>query len=360
MTVHYGRPETFKLGLIARADDRGLGTMTQEFHRQLDPHKTLVVLTGDKQFPEDVGRFPNGKRYIVQLGPNMQLPESTVRDFLRDLDVVYSAETFYDWRMIRWAREMNVKTVLHAMPELTRHHHTRELFDLHPDEWWWPTEWLVDHLVSKGLPRGRQMIVPTVNLATRSIAGGPHADGPLRVVHPGGKEALGDRDGTQIFIEAMRHVTSDVHATIYAQDREFPELPDNVTWTVGGYVKNRWDMFRHQHVTVLPRRYGGLSLKVHESLGSGVPVLMSDVEPNRMWPGQRVKASRGRRLRVPCGMIQAWDADPVLIAEQIDDMNRFRDLLHVDQKQAEEWARANSWVWMRGKYVKAFEEVIGA
>jgi glycosyltransferase involved in cell wall biosynthesis len=337
--------------MLARADDRGLGTLTQEFHKNMRPERTLVVLTRDPDFPDHPERFSFGEKTLTPLGPNLTLDEAVVREFLDGLEVVYTAETFYDWRIVKWAREMSVKTVVHGMPELTRHH--REALPK-PDQWWWPTDWLTH---KTRLPKGK--IVPIPTTGKMNLAGHPNEDGPLRVLHPGGKFALADRDGTKIFMEALKYVTEEIHVTLAAQDREFdPLLPSNVTIESLGHVEDRWDLYRGQHVTVLPRRYGGLSLKVQESLDCGVPVILPDIEPNRMWPGQRVPALPGPVVRVPYGSLPTWDTEPHAIAEQLDDLASHRSLLQVDQLDARAWASANTWTHHKSLYRRELEAVL--
>ena len=51
-----------KLGLIARADNGGLGTLSWEFARHLKPHKVLLVENGIYQtFPERYNDFTTKK-----------------------------------------------------------------------------------------------------------------------------------------------------------------------------------------------------------------------------------------------------------------------------------------------------------
>ena len=341
-----------RIGLIARADDRGLGTLTTEFHRHVRPDKTLIVLTGNPDFPEHPDRFRHGTIYSAKLGHDLSLDEHRVREFLADTDVVYTAETFYDWRILDWAREMSVVTVCHGMPELTVQARKRSM--AHPDQWWWPTEWMLDRM-----PLGRLMPIPsTYKGGLRGAL--PHDTGPLRVVHPGGKEALADRDGTQTFLDALSYVTEDVEATVFVQDRHIESwgLPDNVKLSARGAVESRWEMYQDQHLMVLPRRYGGLSLKVHESLESGVPVILPDLEPNRRWPGPRTPSTRGKRILVPCGPLRTFNADPRAIAAEIDTLARDRSLLEVEQRQAIAWAEQNSWSALRPDYMRAFRDLL--
>lgn len=339
-----------KIGLIARADDRGLGTLTWEFFNHMSPTKTLVVLTGAQDFPEHPDRFYGGGTLFDHLRPDLSLGEEVIRDFLEGLDVVYTAETFYDWRIVNWARHMGVKTVIHGMPELTRHH--REKLPK-PDAWWWPTPWLMK---KSPIPKGRLVPIPTARQEPREAA--PYDSGPLLIVHPGGKRALADRDGTEIFVEALHHVTSWFHATVFSQEHDhLVEELDHGVIDFQPYQESRWSLYEGQHLMVLPRRYGGLSLKVQESLGCGVPVIMPNVEPNDFYPGPRVAALPGPHVRVPFGPLPTWNASPHAIAEQIDILAENRDLLAAEQEMALWWANEYSWGNLADAYDFEFELV---
>jgi glycosyltransferase involved in cell wall biosynthesis len=145
---------------------------------------------------------------------------------------------------------------------------------------------------------------------------------------------------------------------VFTQDREVGRTLAGVEVHFRGPVESRWEMYQDQHLMVLPRRYGGLSLKVHESLDSGVPVIMPDIEPNRRWPGPRTPAARGKRILVPCGPLHTFNADPHAIAAEIDLLARDRSLLEVEQRAALKWAEENSWSHLRHAYMKAFKGLL--
>src|SRR5690349_783963 len=102
------------------------------------PDRTLVIDMGpiSRGFVQHPERYPAG---LVVEWAGGDLPEDTVRDWIAGLDVVYSCETFYDWRVVDWCRESRVATVLHAMPEFYRPIAVADCPV--PDETWLPTPW---------------------------------------------------------------------------------------------------------------------------------------------------------------------------------------------------------------------------
>lgn len=103
-------------GLIARAEsDRGLGVLTRLMYEHLSPDRTLLV-TVDHDYVQETSAFPDAT-LVPFTG---ELDEQIVKEWLDGLDVVVSCETFYDWRVLDWARELGVKTILYVMPEFLK------------------------------------------------------------------------------------------------------------------------------------------------------------------------------------------------------------------------------------------------
>jgi glycosyltransferase involved in cell wall biosynthesis len=335
-----------RVGLIARCDDRGIATITHEFFLNMKPAKTLLIEMVNDPFPQHPERYavPVGCEVgVYQMDPkvSLDLPVWVMEDFLRDLDVVFAHETVYDWRLIDMARERGVKTVIQANPELHRS------TDISPDVWCWPTPWLIDHMPSQIV-----LPVPTPDHQERAA---PDADWgeALCVLHVAGHAAIGDRNGTLDFMRAVEMLQTNVLVTVIGQDGWLPECkpPRNVrliTHSTG--VPNRWDMYRGNHLVVLPRRYGGLSLPCQEAMASGCAVMMTDCAPNDFWPTYLTRSRRGRLQLTPYGRIQTYDAEPRSMAAAIDNLNRDRDALDGWQKSARDWAHANSWRNLRPQY----------
>lgn len=328
--------------MIGRAEDRGLGNMLWEVARHLDPDAVLAVDMGAWAR----GFLPHRSRYQAATwvdfqgdAPGGPFDEQVVRQWLRGLDLVYTAETFYDPRFPQWCKDEGVRTVLHTMPEF----HKPEC-DL-ADQVWLPTPWRAEHH-----PDAIPVPVPVAmdrweDPATRAAPG--HEGNALRVVHVAGHRAAMDRNGTLILCDALRYCRERIHVTIRTQDRDCPHpagLPGNVTAEVHLMTDDPyWMAPAGHHVLAMPRRYGGLCLPVQEALAAGCAVVMSDVEPNRWWPIVPVAGGRGPAFNAPAGEIATFNTNAEALARELDLLARERGLLAGWQDAARLWAWRYSW-----------------
>jgi len=328
------------LGIVARCDSRGIAYQSWEAVNALQPDKILLVLLNDRKWPEDPARF--GRHNVTYVDSSLghrMLDEKKVRKFLDGLDTVFAIETLYDWDMADWAREAGCRTIVQGNPEFYNHHRHPERPQ--PDEWVWPTEWMRSH---DDLPEGDLLPVPAPAWLDTDT---PHPEAEvLRVLHVAGHRALGDRNGTDLFFESLALIGTRVHVTVIGQDGQLPNVKvgRNVTIETNPKgVKDRWDLYKNQHVAVLPRRYGGLCLPATEACARGVVPMMPDVLENSLWPILPLPARSGRLQRVPFGVVPTWAIRPNAIAHEIDKLNRHRELLVEAQRKALDWADDNSW-----------------
>jgi glycosyltransferase involved in cell wall biosynthesis len=261
------------LGLIARADNRGLGQQTWAVQRNLKPAKTMVVDCDSAQ-PLDLHleRFPNA--YIVRGLPSAY----EYQHFLDGLDAVYTAETGYG-DLWTHANKAGVKTVLHANYEFLD---PRD----QPSVWAAPSPWHLDRF-----PAGAQHLPVPIELDRF-----PVTEKPLRAsrfLHVVGRPAIHDRNGTLDLLQALQHVTATITMTVTCQlpgyvgslihDHNI-HTPDNVTLILDSVDRDfYWTAYQHQDALILPRRFGGLCLPANEAIGAGIPVIMPDIDPNNTW-----------------------------------------------------------------------------
>lgn len=342
------------LGLVARADQRGIGIMTAEFHRHMKPDKVLVVSHG--QWPQDFDQYMDASwASVVDLNlKDLSLDESVCRAFLEGLDVVYCVETLYDWRFKQWAEDAGCRVVIHGMPELysTRDHANGRP---QPDEWWWPTPWLLGEY--SALPEGRLLPVPCADRDVTARDPLPDYE-PLRVLHVGGVRAASDRNGTVDFCESLRYLRQPVVATIITQESGLQGtlngLPPNVeAHVVVNGVPNRWDMYANQHALVLPRKYGGLCLPALEAVACGLTVVLPDCAPNDIWPGRRIPTHGMSGQLCPFGYVPSANISPRSIAKTIDALAADRKQLGRDMHDSYMWATANRWDHWKPAYEEA-------
>jgi hypothetical protein len=343
-----------KVGLLARGEDRGLGIQTWEFHRNLDVERTLLIDMGElaRGFPVHGDRYlyEGANTTVARFDKLGQLPERTVRDFLSGLDVVFTAETFYDWRLVKWARQMGVATVCQVNPEFYRHGADRLLE--HPTTWWAPTPWYLDRL-----PVNTRLV--GVPVATdRFPMDHPTPADQLRVVHTAGHRAAGDRNGTLQLLTALRSTRPPMTVRLLTQDARLPRNRQQPNLTVeldAGGREHYWDLYTDADVLCLPRRYGGLCLPVQEAMASGLAVVMTDTSPNDFWPTLTVPCRPRGYLNAAIGKIRYQAADHRQLAHTLDALATDPDHLHTVQAASLEWARDHSWEAMRPQYVEELE-----
>lgn len=274
-----------KLGLIARADNSGLGVQTWEFARHMQPEKTLVI---------DVGHLYNDTTHANKATYCDRYQRATfnkgwtpdrraLRQFLAGLDVVFTAETPYNMELFHIARTMRVRTVLQYNLEFLPHLNDPSL--PLPDVFAAPTQWRWGEV---GFDNKTILPVP---IALDRFPPRTSDPGPRHFLHVVGRPAIFDRNGTPDLLQALRHVTSNIRLTLKCQDRDYLQrmvadahMPRNVDVIVdSGDVENYWDLYRDGDVFLMPRKYGGLCLPVQEAIGAGMPVVMTDVDPNNTW-----------------------------------------------------------------------------
>lgn len=344
-----------RVGLIARSDDRGLGTLSWEFYRAMAPVRTLVIdmTTIARGFVQHPERYPDALVVPWDGGP---LPEDQVRGWLHGLDVLYSCETFYDWRILDWAADAGVRTVLHAMPEFYRPISDPSLRI--PDETWIPTPWRAEIVgIHSKVLRTVPIPVPDDRLIRPTPAGSP-----VRVVHIAGHRAAHDRNGTGAFQAAVRRASGPLSVRVECQDARLPALASRpgvaVVQHVGGRA-DRWAMYADADVLVMPRRYGGLCLPVLEAAASGLAVAMTDAPPQDSWPILRIPARRGGHFRTQGGALDLWDASPTGMTRLLSRLVATPDEVTAAKVRAFEWAHSLRWSVMRPIYEAALERACG-
>lgn len=337
-----------RVGVIARTNNRGLDIQTNEAARNLDASVLVVDVTNSsgRRFPSDRFRFPGAP--IVQCRSGWKLHEQTVRDWLTSVDVVYSAETFYDTRFTEWASAQRVATVVHANPEFVAPEGGWAIGD--PTERWSPTCWR-----NRLMPQPTRVVTFPVAL-DRFTPVDPH-DGPPRWLHVGGKQALADRNGTSTLVEALRYLDYPCSVTIATQEQTLPriQVPKHVDVSFVQSARHYWELYPGHDALVMPRRYGGLCLPAQEAMAAGLAVLMPNIEPNpQTWPVHTVPGAFIEEALMPAGRVPIATVNPrdlALAMDELADPNRRAKF----QSRSRSWAQANSWDALRPEWLGLLE-----
>lgn len=340
-----------RLGLIVRADNRGLGVQTWEAYRHLAPAKTMVVDCPSKApLPIHLDRFPDAT--VVHGFPTA----ADCREFLDGLDVVYTAETPYNPQLFSLADELNVRTVLHYNFEFLAHlqhpHLPRPTLFAAPSMWRYGD-----------VPFPNKTYLP-VPIALDRFEGMQRDPKPTakHFLHIVGRPAVGDRNGTTDLLAALPYVRSAVTVTIRCQDPAYvPSLlhrrhiPSNVELViVSADIPNYWDAYLGADVLVMPRRFGGLCLPVNEALGAGMPVIMPNISPNGWLPADWLVPATKTGSFMAKTRIDLHTTDPRALAACIDRFATDRAFYATAETIARDIAKRNSWEALLPEYQRVF------
>lgn len=338
-----------RIGLIARADNRGLGIQTWEAWRHLRPERTLVVDMGElTPYEQHFDRYP-GARRSTWVDGNL---EAEAMEWLVDgVDVVFTCETPYDFGLYDRARRRGVGTVCQINPEFW-------LYDRHPD-----------------LPRPDRIVSPSTWRLDemRDVMHLPHPVArdrlPFRLrseartfLHVAGHPAMADRAGTKLLMHALPYIQAPVRIVVRAQHplRHMPprlRMPAKIDVQVADHAEY-WEPYAEADVLIAPRRYGGQSLPVNEALSSGMPVIALEREPERTWGGLlTVPAQRTRDVRAQCGTLECLGCDPEDLARLIDHLAEDPAAVQQLSNEADAYAETISWDAMLPKYLALFASI---
>lgn len=364
-----------RLGLIARADNSGLGVQTWEFYRHMNPDKTLVVDPSEHAVDlankhAYLDRFP-GATVFKGLTPTPDVIEA----FLDDIDVVYTAETFYAGHdFLMRANNRGTKTVLHFNYEFLDHlilpNAPRPSLFAAPSLWHY-----FDKDMKEKISPLRFLPVPiALDRFKTPVADRPPGPPAKHFLHIVGKPAVYDRNGTLDLLQSLAYVRSKIDVTIKCQrpgyvaaliNQEKVRLPSNIQLHLeDARVDNYWDLYYDKDgqpydALLLPRRFGGLCLPVNEAIGAGMPVMMPDVEPNNTWlPHDWLVDSGWKGSFKARGPVQLWSVDKKEMATRIDMWASDPATFVMVRRQALRLRQDYSWENLKEQYDEMFAALL--
>jgi len=321
------------LGLIARADDGGLGAQTWELWAHLHPEKTLVVLADHQTRGQaDPSRFDGcGEVRVTPASPT----KSDAMWLTAGVDTIYSAEGWYGHRLWMQARRRQVKLVLQANPEM---------FAGEPaDEMIAPTPWRMDVL-----PSGTRVMPFPV--ASERFTQKPA--GEVRRLYHVHSSAMCDRNGTELVLAAAQLMRRRCELIIRGGDarRETVGRVD-VTW-LGHQPGLYHEAWPDVDALILPRRYGGLCLPMQEAAAIGLPIVSLDLEPQSRWldPAAMIRAKPTQLARMRGGKFPVHSGKPAELAAVLDRLVTDAGFAANLAERSRAWAADIDWKVMAPKY----------
>ena len=306
------------LGIIARSDNTGLGNQTRELVKMLNPDKILLI---DSQHFNNNEQHPEWyKDYNVTTTSSGFPTKQELIEFLRNIDVVLSCETFYRQDFLHYAKRRGIKTILQYNFEflLNMSNPDAEL----PDVLLAPSLWNIEQI--EKMVNGRCRVIhlppPTDSTLFENVRQNNMLKNHNRLLHVGGKFAAKDRNGTQTVLEMLKYSKASYELVITTQ--KFPELDlkDSRVTVNNSNPENREELYNGFDAMLLPRRYAGLCLPMNEALISGLPVFMTDISPNNLiLPKEWLIKSEHINSFQAKSLVDVYDGNPEHLASIVDD-----------------------------------------
>lgn len=294
-----------RVGAILRQDFTGLGIQSKEFFDHV-PCKALVIdstkLNSSQQNPH---WYPG--QQTVKVDTWLKIKQEIIDEFLRDIDILMTFETPYDFSIYDTCRKRGIQTVLQLNYEFLEYPSKHPL----PDIFAAPSLWHYDEIPSPKMflpvPVNTEHFIPQLKEKT--------------FVHISGRHAVHDRNGTYSFLNSLRYVMN--YITVILTGQQFftiPTLPSNIKIRSDFNNKeNYWGNYTGG-VMVLPRKYGGLSLPAQEAIGCEMPVIMTDISPNNTWLPKEWLVPAYHSLSFKCKTnVDVYEADLRQLAAKIDE-----------------------------------------
>ena len=307
-----------RLGIIARSDNTGLGNQTRELVKMLNPDKIMLInsrfFNQNKQHPE----WYEGYNYITTLKGFPTSPE--IANFITDVDVVISCETFYNPRFIDVARSRGVKTILQYNYEfldyLAKPNQTL------PTVLVAPSIWNFEDVVDKfGDKTSVVHLPPPTDINIFSHAREINKSKThKRLLHIAGKAAVKDRNGTNTVIKMLNYSSGDYELVIKTQSPLDIKCSDPRLTIDSSSPDSHQSLYEGFDAMILPRRYAGLCLPMNEALISALPVFMTDISPNnKVLPNEWLFNSTKIDQLQTRTMLDVYDGDAKMLAKLVDD-----------------------------------------
>lgn len=323
-----------RLGIIGRADEGGLGVQTLEYARHLDPERVLVVDLDPPRgevHPERFLTTPQWSMDTVKYPPGEGDPHRW-REFVRNVDVILTAESTYLWDLPGLCAQNQTKLVVHANPEL---------YADGPQPGyaiWAPTSWELHRL-----PHGTPVVPVPVDRDRCARRTNGH---PVRVLVHVSAPAMLDRNGSDLVKAAITRCRERFDLLVVG-----PEAPLEPTQV--GKVRihpvpaqrDYWRIYDGAQALVLPRRYGGLCLPMQEAASMGLPIVAMDADANaaRLEPDLLVGSVHADPTTMRGGSFSVHQSTPEQLALVLDRLVSDDELADRGRWASEEWAAGLDW-----------------
>jgi len=347
-----------RIGLVARCDSTGLGVQTKEFYDHIKPDKTLVVdITAVNQSKGKIAKtyprwYTGDNVKFVHGFPN----EVDFNWLLTDIDLVFTIESPYSYRLFSLAKEKGVISINQFNYEFLDYFVRPDW--AFPDVLAAPTNWNLDDvrnnfsdkvkIIELPVPINREVLTFTKKTKAR------------RFLHIAGHKTEDNRNGTDIVLEAIPLVKSK-NVEFIIKSQFYIENPSTFNTRIDDReVENYWENYVGEYdCLLLPRKYGGLSLQLQESLSRGLVPIMTNLPPqNEILEAESLINTDSRKMLFTRMHMPSHQTKPQVLADKIDQLASDDKLVERLSEKSNEIAERLSWNKMRQVYLDTFEQCL--
>lgn len=339
------------IGVILRRDCSGLGIQSRWVASLINPTAVVAVDMGqsNRGHLQDIAH-PNVLHATWDARGSQDGARKVAAHF-QGCDVVWTAESMYWTALPR--RLGRTPLCVHANPELWADPRERNVRPA------WPTSWRSEGTRYPVVPHPSPVGDPVfAEIAAANLA----RTGPARRILHMAAPAMLDRNGSEAMLAALSvyrgpAFTLVVGGSQFAGNRnarlrgldtrvQWPSRVGDVTVEVLPALADHRDLYRNVDLLVIPRRYAGQNLPATEAAAAGVPVLMTNVDPQDSWGGvdSSISCNGGTVHAMRGGRFTVHDPDPQSIAGRLAAyVHESVGVRPVWQQRAMQWAVANRW-----------------
>lgn len=308
-----------KVGLIAFANDGGLGAQSRRLAEMLNPDRVLVI-NSTAISPNQQLHYDWYKKYEMFTA---SFPPSNVQidAFLQNLTHIFVVENPYNFYLVWACEKKGIKLFVQSNYEFCEN--LDKPYLPIPYKFLMPSYWKLEEM-KRLFGEDKVMYLPpplNYNEFTEVRNVNLLRKGKPRFLHIIGTVASNDRNGTLDLLEAIKLTKTDFELVIKTQhqlDVSYFLDDKRVKYEIGNVGKNS-DLYKNFDALILPRRYGGLSLTTCEALMSGMPTIMTDISPNNKWlPKKWLVKSRKKGAMRGRSVFDVYSANHSVLAQRID------------------------------------------
>lgn len=326
-----------KLGLIAFANDGGLGAQTRRLSQILNPNRILLIDSSSFSPNKTLHYewYPADKSFVASSWPPSNQDMLT---FMEGLTHILVCENPYNFALIHYAKQKGIKVFIQSNYEFCEN--IVQPWLPTPDLFLMPSYWKIVEMEKLFGRQNVRYLPPPMEPKefTSALEKNLERRGKKRFVHVIGTGAAEDRNGTFDVLDAMKLSKGDFELVIKSQHNLPMSLfldDPRIKYDVANQI-NQNDLYKDFDAMILPRRWGGLSLTMDEALMSGLPVIMTDISPNKDYlpKGWLVSAKEEKPFRARIGLIDLYTANHQELADKIDHFSRMSDERMLEMKRS--------------------------